>query len=62
LSEADAVKYELEDRIVFLEDQATKAAVPLSPREALQRATSAAEIDNEAWKTLKHLPKERRLR
>ncbi|KAG1839264.1 hypothetical protein F4604DRAFT_1885313 [Suillus subluteus] len=39
LSTADSRQYELEDRV--------KASTPLSPSAALQRATSAAEIDNE---------------
>lgn len=47
LSTADSRRYELEDRVVFLEDQVKKASTPLSPSTALQRATSAAEIDNE---------------
>ncbi|KAG1732188.1 uncharacterized protein EDB91DRAFT_1152086 [Suillus paluster] len=47
LSASDSRRYELEDRIVFLEDQVKKATTPLSPSAALQRATSAAEIDNE---------------
>ncbi|KAG2150614.1 hypothetical protein DEU56DRAFT_780997 [Suillus clintonianus] len=47
LSTADSRRYELEDRIVFLEDQVKKASTPLSPSAVLQRATSAAEIDNE---------------
>ncbi|KAG1866743.1 hypothetical protein F4604DRAFT_2023336 [Suillus subluteus] len=47
LSTADSRQYELEDRVVFLEDQVKKASTPLSPSAALQRATSAAEIDNE---------------
>lgn len=47
LSTADSRRYELEDRVVFLEDQVKKASTPLSPSAALQRATSAAEIDNE---------------
>ncbi|KAG0707304.1 hypothetical protein DFH29DRAFT_896773 [Suillus ampliporus] len=47
LSAADSRRYELEDRIVFLEDQVKKASTPLSPSAVLQRASSAAEIDNE---------------
>ncbi|KAG2036140.1 hypothetical protein BDR03DRAFT_1057660 [Suillus americanus] len=47
LSTADSRRYELEDRVVFLEDQVKKASTPLSPSAVLQRATSAAEIDNE---------------
>ncbi|KAG2345466.1 hypothetical protein BDR05DRAFT_981848 [Suillus weaverae] len=47
LSTADSSRYELEDRVVFLEDQVKKASTPLSPSAVLQRATSAAEIDNE---------------
>ncbi|KAG2355679.1 hypothetical protein BDR07DRAFT_507601 [Suillus spraguei] len=47
LSTADLRRYELEDRVVFLEDQVKKASTPLSPSAVLQRATSAAEIDNE---------------
>ncbi|EGN99907.1 hypothetical protein SERLA73DRAFT_72683 [Serpula lacrymans var. lacrymans S7.3] len=47
LSEADTKRYELEDRIVVLEDQVKKSTMPMSPSAALQRASSAAEIDNE---------------
>jgi chromosome segregation ATPase len=47
LSTADSRRYELEDRVAFLEDQVKKASTPLSPSAVLQRATSAAEIDNE---------------
>ncbi|KAH7927113.1 hypothetical protein BV22DRAFT_1061490 [Leucogyrophana mollusca] len=47
LNASDTRRYELEDRIVFLEEQAKKAAVPMSPSAMLQRASSAAEIDNE---------------
>ncbi|KAG1762239.1 hypothetical protein EDD22DRAFT_953319 [Suillus occidentalis] len=47
LSTGDSRRYELEDRVVLLEDQVKKASTPLSPSAVLQRATSAAEIDNE---------------
>ncbi|KAH7913880.1 hypothetical protein BJ138DRAFT_1144944 [Hygrophoropsis aurantiaca] len=47
LSASDTRRYELEDRIIFLEEQAKKASVPLSPGAVSQRASSAAEIDNE---------------
>ncbi|KAG8213853.1 hypothetical protein J3R82DRAFT_10597 [Butyriboletus roseoflavus] len=47
LSAADSRRYELEDKIIALEDQARKAATPPSPGLAAQRAASAIEIDNE---------------
>jgi CAP-Gly domain-containing linker protein 1 len=47
LSTADSQRYELEDKVVSLEDQVKKASAPLSPGAVLQRASSAAEIDNE---------------
>ncbi|KAF8844266.1 hypothetical protein BDN67DRAFT_963002 [Paxillus ammoniavirescens] len=47
LSTADSRRYEMEDKIIALEDQVKKAIVPLSPSVAAQRTTSALEIDNE---------------
>ncbi|KAH0827787.1 hypothetical protein J3R83DRAFT_3405 [Lanmaoa asiatica] len=47
LSAADLRRYEMEDKIIALEDQVRKAATPLSPGLAAQRAASAIEIDNE---------------
>ncbi|KAF9231494.1 hypothetical protein BU15DRAFT_90898 [Melanogaster broomeanus] len=56
LSAADARRYEMEDRIIALEEQVKKATVPLSPGLAAQRTTSALEIDNETLREqLQHL-------
>ena len=56
LSAADSNRYELEDRISFLEDQARKEANSMS---ASRQASSAAEIDNEALRDqVQHLQKQ----
>ncbi|KAG9316529.1 hypothetical protein JVU11DRAFT_2579 [Chiua virens] len=47
LSVADSRRYEMEDKIIALEEQLRKAATPLSPELAAQHTTSALEIDNE---------------
>lgn len=47
LSAADSRRYEMEDKIIALEDQVRKAATPLSPGLAAHHAASALEIDNE---------------
>lgn len=55
LSAADSTRYELEDRIAFLEDQARKGKDSSSPS---HQATSAAEIDNETLRDqVQHLQK-----
>ncbi|KAF8444512.1 hypothetical protein L210DRAFT_3642781 [Boletus edulis BED1] len=58
LSVADSRRYELEDRIIALEDQLRKVATPPSPGFAAQHATSALEIDNETLREqVQHLQK-----
>ncbi|KIJ61359.1 hypothetical protein HYDPIDRAFT_31443 [Hydnomerulius pinastri MD-312] len=58
LSAADTRRYEMEDRVIALEEQMKKAAVPPSPGLASQRATSAIEIDNETLREqVQHLQK-----
>ncbi|KAL4078456.1 hypothetical protein V8B97DRAFT_2021512 [Scleroderma yunnanense] len=57
LSAADGTRYDLEDRIVALEEQVKKATTPLSTGVGSQRAT-AAEIDNETLREqVQHLQK-----
>lgn len=54
MSAADSNRYELEDRIAFLEDQARKGTNSMSPRQG----SSAAEIDNETLRDqVQHLQK-----
>ncbi|KAI0743950.1 hypothetical protein C8Q80DRAFT_1220751 [Daedaleopsis nitida] len=47
LSAADTRRYELEDRIIELEEKLRAQTRPISPGELARQATSAAEIDNE---------------
>lgn len=57
LSSAETNRYELEDRIAFLEEQVRKAVNPMSPSGS-QKGSSAAEIDNETLREqVQHLQK-----
>jgi len=57
LSTADGLRYDLEDRIMALEEQVRKSTAPHSASVASQRAT-AAEIDNETLREqVQHLQK-----
>lgn len=57
LSSAETNRYELEDRIAFLEEQDRKAVDPTSPKGS-QQGSSAAEIDNETLREqVQHLQK-----
>lgn len=57
LSSAETNRYELEDRIAFLEEQDRKAVDPTSPKGSRQ-GSSAAEIDNETLREqVQHLQK-----
>ncbi|KAF8554711.1 hypothetical protein OG21DRAFT_1496815, partial [Imleria badia] len=58
LSAADSRRYEIEDKIIALEDQVRKVATPLSPGLAAHHAASALEIDNETLREqVQHLQK-----
>ncbi|KAH7888798.1 hypothetical protein F5I97DRAFT_1855623 [Phlebopus sp. FC_14] len=59
LSAAESRRYEMEDRVIALEEQVKKAAVPPLSNLASQRTPSAIEIDNETLREqVQHLQKQ----
>lgn len=58
MSESESRRYDLEDLVQSLEEQLKKHAEPLSPAALAQRATTAAQIDNENLREqISHLQK-----